>query len=423
MNEVRNLLVGLEIGRGASRLSYFDRGIGEPVPLAVKTGTNLYEYPTVLVKVRGRDEWHIGYEAEYFAGQSGAERVPRVLPEDGEEEETVIDGKSLSPADVLSVFISESLRMLGVPDYLRSIKGICVTTEHLTPRLAVSLRQALLRTGFDREACFVQDFDESFYYFGFSQKPELCIRNMGLLQFEETGAVFSGMTEIRGTKPFTVTVGRKGSVSLPKAPEDRDAALADAADEWVPAGSYSGIFLTGHGFSTEWADASVKALSKGGARVFEDENLFAKGACWAVFEKLERHSLRNRVYLGPNLVTTSVGTDVSDAGRPARYPLIRAGINWYENEATCEVILDDRAEILLTSVFRDGKAGKNHRLMLEGLPARPRLASRIRLSAFCPDAERCVVRAEDLGFGELYPSGGLTWELEIPLRPDDGDGF
>ena len=66
MNEVRNVLVGFKLGKEESQLSYYNRNAQEPVSVPTKVGTNLFRFPTVLARKRGREEWHFGLEAEYF---------------------------------------------------------------------------------------------------------------------------------------------------------------------------------------------------------------------------------------------------------------------------------------------------------------------------------------------------------------------
>lgn len=70
---------------------------------------------------------------------------------------------------------------------------------------------------------------------------------------------------------------------------------------------------------------------------------------------------------------------------------------------------------MMTTVPMDGKGGKPWRLVLDGLPKRPDRTTRIRLKAYCTDADTCVVKAEDLGFGEMFPATHKIWTLKIAL--------
>ena len=51
MNETRNIIAGLEIGKEQSQLCYFDRKEREPISVSVKAGSNQYLFPTLLSKL------------------------------------------------------------------------------------------------------------------------------------------------------------------------------------------------------------------------------------------------------------------------------------------------------------------------------------------------------------------------------------
>jgi hypothetical protein len=66
MREVRNILIGMDLSRENSQLAYYDRKAQDVVSVPTKVGTNLYAFPTKLAKMKDKDEWHFGAEAEYF---------------------------------------------------------------------------------------------------------------------------------------------------------------------------------------------------------------------------------------------------------------------------------------------------------------------------------------------------------------------
>ena len=51
MNEVRNLLIGIELTEKHAQLCYFDRKLKDPVSVPMRVGTNLYHFPMELVKL------------------------------------------------------------------------------------------------------------------------------------------------------------------------------------------------------------------------------------------------------------------------------------------------------------------------------------------------------------------------------------
>ena len=415
MNEVRNLLIGIELTEKHAQLCYFDRKLKDPVSVPMRVGTNLYHFPMELVKLPGKEEWRIGYEAEYFLKSEGGIALPNpfLLAEVGKEAEA--EGRKYAAEEVLAAFLREALRFLGVPGVVAATEGIGVVCEYLNRTLASVIRKALLLLGFRAGQCFIADFGESFYYYCYSQKVEVCARGLGLIRFYGNMAAFSDLSERRDTKPHTVELKEMGRGELPEEPEARDEAFSLLVNEWTADKAYSGLFLTGEGFGMDWAKVSLKTLSKAASHVFEGDNLFAKGSCWMVYELLEKKSFTGRLYLGPALVRSSVGIDITVQSKQQFFPLIEAGRSCYASDAEYDLILDGQTELLLKVRKHGEKDTETVRLPLDGLPERPERATRLRLTLSCPDENSCHVRAEDLGFGELFPATHLVWETEVAL--------
>ena len=415
MNEVRNILLGIEISRDNAQLCYYDRSLKEPVSIPVKVGSNLCSFPMLLVKMKGKDEWHFGFEARFFEQQENGISVPNPYTAACSDERAEVDGREMEPYEPLAVFIREALCLLGLPHPVQSLSGICVTCPDLHAVLARNILSALRSLGLKAGQCFVCDRDESFFYYAHSLKPEIHARGLALIRFSGNTAAFSRLTESRATRPFAVSMEDGGSVGLPEEPEERDRAFAEAIGQWMKDVSCSGAFITGEGFSTEWARDSVKVLSRAASHVFEGDNLYVKGACYAVFEKTERHAFDGKIYLGPDTLKVTVGMDVIEGGQQRFLPLVRAGSSYYTEESCIEVILDGREDLLVTARTYDKSNHRNERILLEGLPERPPRTTRLEIRASCPSAEECLIRAEDLGFGELFPATHQVFEMRIAL--------
>ena len=136
-------------------------------------------------------------------------------------------------------------------------------------------------------------------------------------------------------------------------------------------------------------------------------------------ERCGEKRLKNLLFIGSDLVVDNMGMEMLIEGEPGYKPLITAGIHWYEAENEIEFLLNDETEILLrTSSMKDGVRRKI-KMTLPGLPERPPKTTRIRLHVHYEDANKCVIRAEDLGFGDFYPATHLVWE-EVLSSSDKG---
>ena len=128
---------------------------------------------------------------------------------------------------------------------------------------------------------------------------------------------------------------------------------------------------------------------------------------------MEERNLKGYLYWGNDLVRTNVGMELLISGSPAYYPLITAGVNWYEAMGECEILLDDTRELVFVVSDMEGKRKDRYSMALPGLPRRPAKATRLHIRLEFESDKKCRIHVKDLGFGELYPSSGLTWEETI----------
>lgn len=409
MNEVRNIIVGFDLGEKVSQLCYYDRRAGEPVSLPMKVGTGQYTFPNCLSKKPGEEEWHFGLEVEYFVSQQEEIYLDNLYEICSRQKTVLVDGEERKAGELLGLFIANALRILGVPDPVKSISGLMITTPHLTREMVENVRDACWHMGFARNRCFLQNYEESFYYHTLYQKAEIWSRKVGLFTFDQDQVSYSSMEMDRKTKPVQVQVKKGKSVSLHTDPVERDFDFYELVQESLGNEVFSSIFLVGDGFDKEWASRSVPLLCRHQRHVFYGNNLFAKGACYGAKEKVEERNLKGYLYTGSDLVRINVGMEMLVFGTPAYHSLISAGVNWYEAMGDCEILLDDTKELTFVVTDMENTRKDRYSMSLPNLPQRPPKATRLHLHLEFEAADRCRIDVEDMGFGEMYPSSGLVW--------------
>ena len=71
MNEIRDLIVGIDFGKEYSQICYYDRKGDEARSLSMKAGGNQYEAPSCVCYRPEQKDYCVGLEAEYFAREKG----------------------------------------------------------------------------------------------------------------------------------------------------------------------------------------------------------------------------------------------------------------------------------------------------------------------------------------------------------------
>lgn len=413
MNEIRDILLGVDFGRTISQICYYDRKADEVLSISMKVGTNQYEMPTCLCRRIPQNDFCVGLEAEYFAREHGGILIDNLYELCETEEPVSLDGEEVEPFRLLAVFLEGMLKFLGMAEPVKNIRCMGIAVPSLHKSLLKNLQEACGLLGFRKGQFQILDYGESFYYYALSQKQETWNRYVGWYDFQGDQVSFRRLAMNIATKPVLVRLEQAVTTMLPAEPEDRDVSFYQFVQETLKTDLYSSVQITGDGFSRDWAVKSVNALCRNHRKVYGGNNLFAKGACEAGRERLEKKDLKNYLYLSESLVTVNVGMDMMIMGSPAYYSLIEAGRNWYECRAEYELILDNTEELVF-SVNPMGEKGKKRIVMLlAGLPERPNRTTRLHVRLVCRSPRLCEITVEDLGFGELFPSSGKIWKESV----------
>lgn len=407
--EQKNLIIGFEFNPKESQICYFDRMAKDAVSAEVKVGSSRYTFPTVLSKSLGKNEWHFGLEAEYFAEHQNGILIDQLYDLCADGNALVIDGQEYEPGVLLALYLKSALRMLGVTEPEKQVSGIMLTVPSLTRAFVDTIRFAYEKIGIPRSRCFLQDFDESFYNYVLYQKQELWGRNVALFSFGGNEVTFKALVQDQRTKPVTVTVKQGKSRRLSADPKRRDDEFYRLIEEAFGNDVYSSVFLIGEGFDKNWAVRSVALLCRNRRHVFYGNNLYVKGACFAAHEKVEERRLKGYLFVGNALIRHNIGMDMMINGSPAYYAMIGAGVNWYEAAKDCELILDHAEELtFVVSNMEDGRR-ERYTMPLNELPKRPNKTTRLHLHLEYDSPKRCQITVEDLGFGEMFPGSGKVW--------------
>ena len=410
MNEIRDLIIGIDIGKEYTQICYYDRKAEEARSLSMKVGASQYEAPGCICYRSVQKDYCVGLEAEYFAREKGGIMVGNIYDICRKEEAVQVAGEERKPAELFSHFLREILKFLGIQDIVKNTKCLCITARELNAVQVRNYQEACSLAGFPEEKYMLMDYGESFYYYALGQKRETWNRSVGWYAFSGDTVDFRKLTINGASRPVLVKLEDPVSTKLDPENEIRDVEFCRFVSKTLGKELFSSVQITGKGFDQQWAQQSVKILCHQGRKVFYGNNLFAKGACIAVKDRLEDRKLKGYRYLSDSLVVADVGMDMRVMGSPAYYPLIEGGSNWYECSAGCELILDDTKELVFTVSLPDETEKKRVAMALDGLPERPNRTTRLALTLKYVSPKECEVTVRDLGFGEMYPSSGKVWK-------------
>ncbi len=411
------LIAGYDLGNEVSQISFALSGNGDVETISQVAGEEKYHIPTVLCKRHGVNQWFYGREALRAADRQEGILVENLLNMALDGEPVVVEGESYDPVALLALFFRRSLGQLSQTG--EKLSALTVTCPVIDKKILEVLGQVVEGSRLKADRISFQGHAESFYSYMLRQPRELWTYPSVLFHYRQDSIRIYRMEANRRTTPIVVFVEEKEYTF----PEAEDKALLEIAEEVCGKDLIGSIFLIGDGFQEDWMKESLRFLCRG-RRVFQGNNLFSKGACCGMQEKIAPSEQgRNHVFLGNEKLKANIGMQVLQNGQESYYPLLDAGVSWYEAQRELEVYLQDGNELMLTVLplirsnsSRAGKAsgrdGESIRVVLEGLSEG---IVRLKLH-FYMKTERClVVEAEDLGFGEFRASSGRTWKDEIQI--------
>ena len=381
---MRRTIIGLDLEKEHSQISYYSERTGEPESVSIAENQDKYLIPT----------------------------PDGLLAENGKKQ-----------TDELADFIKKCLGYLN-PAMEMSEVYMMVTMREIRQPWISRIRSAAEKLGIPGENLFLQSYRESFFYYVLNQKKELWYHASALFEYNQSHISSWMMKTDSRTKPALVRVlpGEKVELGYPsgRSSEEwdtrRDQKFLELIQNTFREEVVSSTFLIGDSFDKTWAVESLQYLCRK-RHVFQGRNLYTKGACYAMCRRLHiGKDLDNYLYASEDMVEYNIGMQMDIRGQNTDYMLISAGINWYEAQCSCEILLKEGKELVLYARSLRGGDASSFSIKLDGLPDRPPKTTRLRLRLEFESATTCRVRIKDLGFGEFFPSSGLTWESVLNME-------
>lgn len=421
------VVIGYDLGNVCSQISYSTGGDKAPETLSQVTGSEQYNIPTVLCKRQGVNQWFFGREALEYAGEKGGTLVENLVARAKKGEKIYIEEQEFDPVALLTLFIRRSLSLLAPVAMPDKVAGILFTCEELEQDMVSVLNQVIPGLGLKTKNICFQSHVESAYYYNLYQPEELWRGQVLLYEYKGEGMRRYRMECNRRTTPVvafmdTVWYDFPSPFQVPeqeylqeRAFREMDSLFLDIVTNDCQERMISSVYLLGEGFGGDWLQESLKFLCRN-RRVFQGNNLFSKGACYSMLERLQGSEKgKNYVFLGDEKLKANIGMKVVRRGEDSYFALLDAGTNWFETRRELDFLLESGNSFSIVVTPLSGGSVREIQISLEGLPERPRLAGRLHLLAEMVSADKVQIKVEDRGFGELFPASGKEWNeiLEV----------
>ena len=412
--------IGFNLGDNYSQISYSQDGKSvETVSLI--TGEERFNIPTALCKREGVNQWFYGEDALRYSGEEDGILVDHLLTLAGKGTPVLVDNVAYQPVSLLALFIKRCLSLVTAV-FSDKIEGVLFTSDNLSYENIGVLKEAVALLKLKTEKIFFQSHMESYYHF-MTNMPEELWRNGSLLFEYENGEITSYRMESNfGTVPVVVYMdekhfpmsagGRSNVTDKDYESIQQDKAFLNIAMEICESESTVSVFLQGEGFDDSWMNESKKYLC-GKYRVFQGSNLYSKGACYGLLDRLAGESVQKKnIFLGNDKLTANIGMNILRQNDEVYFALLDAGVSWYDAESTFDFYLQDGNYVEF--IIRSLVGGGDHiaRITLDDFSGK---LSRMRCRLYMESEKKLIVEIEDLGLGAFRSPGTRNWREEIPI--------
>lgn len=410
------LVIGYDLSNEYAQISFSHQNEETLQMVSLIEGAEQYNIPACLFKRNGINQWFFGKDAEAYSNVEEGFMITNLLEQALIGEEVSVEETYFDPIALLTLFVKRSLSLVGDGTLKGKIAGIMFSVPNLNGRTIAVLNQLASLLDLKETPIYFQGREESIYHFQIHQAKELWKQDVMVYDFTLHNMKSYHFFQNKHTKPVVVFVE---AVTHEEAVQSETATLdmvfKGIIDRTTQGKEISSAYLIGDGFAGDWCKESLRILCHN-RRVFRGNNLYSKGACYSMQERLRtEREPAERIFLGKDKLKANVGMNVVRKQVASYLALLNGGENWYDSKKECDIILPlgNAFSIMITPL--DGRNVKTVEVELQGLPMREEKTTRLHLTVSM-EAENIVrIQVKDMGFGEIIPSTGQIFTQEITL--------
>ncbi len=415
------IVVGVDLAADYTQISYYVTGMSEPDSMSTIHNEQKYLIPTVLFKWKDKDEWLLGDEAMLRAGRHEGTAVDDILKKVLLDKGDTIEGREYTAKEILDIYFRLLFEQIRRGCNISCIEAIGITIEYPDRVLIDNIYSSVKELGIEEDKIRVVGHSEALLYFITNQKKEIWTNDVALFDFSKDHFIYRKVSRVRGRNPEVLDVSEydlsdEFSYEDLKNEEGRikaDERLLTIVQNDFKSHIVSAVFLTGMGFYDEDFIKNSLPYLCNKRRVFKGHNLFVKGACYAIMEKLS--IINNDCYqfmcTGRTFVT--IGINVLHRDKTVMLCLSKAGVNWYEAGAIVKCILDDTKEINVKVINPVNKVERDIKLDLSEFPDRPNKTTKVEITVAYKSEKQLSIIVRDLGFGDFFEASDKILRMNI----------
>lgn len=407
------MIIGYDLSYRYAQISYCRIGADTPQTYAPADKARQFNIPLCLFKRNSVNQWFLGREALAAKEQEEGHFLDNLFMQALQQEEVALGEEPYEWIALLALFIKRSLYLPGKECRPEKVSGIMFTLPVLTEKTVELMQQLIVLLNLPECKIAFQSREESIYYYITRQPKELWRENVLIYDSNGENIIGYRFKRNQNTRPVVAFVEEKEIGRLYGDDEQKDGQFLQMVQESAKAADAC-AFLLGEGFHGEWSQDSLRLLCHN-RRVFKGNDLYSKGACFGMQEKMAGKKQTEMIFLSKDKLRTNVGMQVMRSSQESYLAVLDGGENWYDCSKEWDVILTQGNELVFTLTPLDGRNIRNVEVVLDELPKRRDKMTRLRLRATMKSSTMMEVEITDMGFGDFAPASGMSFMQQIDL--------
>lgn len=431
MGKKNKVVMGFDLRNDYSQISYCTADQSIPDTYSLVVGEEQYNIPTILLRKtneQGEASWFVGKDAQKTANGDNEILIENFLNSIDTSEKIAAGKTEFEPECLLEIFIKKALAKVCAFLGTEEIGAITFTLEKMSLHMMDILRQIVCNIKGKKTEVFFISHEDCFFQYIIHQPEEMWIQDVILYDYKNQEIKSMIFHANRKTNPIACFIETFNftEIDIPDVAclkdldkeelyKQSDKKLLEIVQDQCESRNVTSIFLLGDAFSKQWCKESLKYMCKS-RRVFQGNNMFSKGACYGARERLYSSALsKTYIHLSDEKLRANIGMNCNKGQKEIYYPILDAGINWYDAKNEFDVMLIKNNVIAFTIAPLDGRRSKIANISLDGLKVRGNKTNRVNLKFFMNEPDVLQIEIKDKGFGEIFSSTGQVWKESLKL--------
>ena len=290
------VVIGYDLDDYNAQISYCPVESYEAETVSSVMGNQIYDIPAVLCKRLEVNQWYYGREAIRQAEEGAGTLVEGLFEKARKQIPVIVEDEEYDPVLLLSLFVKKSISILSAVVPLSKIAGVMFTTGEIDEKNVEIFNTIVEGLSLTTENIFFQSHVESLFYYTIHQPKDVWNGQVLACEYEKDMMITHRLEFNQNTTPIVAFSETEKYNNIEIGNKDRN--FLNILHKNCDGRYVSSIQLIGNGYKEEWYKESLKFMCVN-RRVFAGNNLYSKGACYGMLEKLRPSDVgREHIYLG-----------------------------------------------------------------------------------------------------------------------------